>query len=363
MTSPLVSVCLPNLNTFPFLEERVDTILGQTYQNWELIVSDNYSEDGAWEFFQRLAKSDRRVSIAQASREGLYANWNNCLARSRGEYVYVATSDDTMALHCIERMVSGLETYKDCDLAHCPLLVIDKDGSKLGEPKWPDCTVFGHGLGEIAHRPHIRRAPYDGLIHLVGQHVVLSITQLLIRRSLFSRTGNFSSRWGSISDFNWEMKAGLVASMIHVPGTWASWRVHPAQATASVDMLKPERDRKVEEMIQDAIEACHHLLPRKVVEGLESHWLGFSRDMREYYAGLRQRRNFTDRRIYQLTQFVGGTKAARSQILGRAFGRPKWPDVAPREIRSWLETIGVCPVIGSRSTYHPDGSGDQAGMS
>ena len=69
MSTPLVSICLPNLNTISFLQERVDTIFQQTYKNWELIVSDNYSEDGAWEFFERLAQKDKRVSIEQAPRE------------------------------------------------------------------------------------------------------------------------------------------------------------------------------------------------------------------------------------------------------------------------------------------------------
>src|SRR5688572_8802242 len=141
MTGPLVSVCLPNLNTRPFLEERVDTILGQTHANWELIVSDNYSDDGAWEFFQQLATADQRVSIAQAPKEGLYPNWNNCLRRAQGEYVYIATSDDTMAPDCLEQMVRALEDNPDCDLAHCSLVVIDEQGNRVQEPKWPDCTV------------------------------------------------------------------------------------------------------------------------------------------------------------------------------------------------------------------------------
>jgi glycosyltransferase involved in cell wall biosynthesis len=345
MSAPLVSVCLPNLNTRPFLEERLDSILGQTYENWELVISDNYSDDGAWEFFRQLAERDRRVSIEQAPREGLYPNWNNCLRRSRGEYVYFATSDDTMAVDCLAKLVASLEAHRDCDLAHCPFVIIDEGGSEVHDGKWPARTTFAHGIEELAHRPHIRRAPYDGLIHLAGQHVVLSITQLLIRRSLFSRTGNFSSRWGSVSDFNWEMKAGLLANVIHVPDTWGSWRQHPAQATASVDVFSPERARKVEEMIRDAVETCRDSLPSKVVDGLESHWLAFSSEMRLYYAGLRERRRAADRRAFQLARFLGGTNAVRSQILGRALGRPRWPDTAPTEIRIWLQSLLGSPVI------------------
>ena len=345
MTVPLVSVCLPNLNTRPFLEERFETILRQTHANWELVVSDNFSDDGAWEFFEQMAAADQRVSIAQAPREGLYPNWNNCLRRARGEYVYIATSDDTMAPDCLEKMVRALEANPDCDWAHCSLVVIDEHGNRIEEPRWPECTVFAHGLGDMVTRPHIRRAPYDGLIHLSGQHVVLSITQLLIRRTLFARVGSFGSRWGSASDFNWEMKAGLVANMIHVPDTWASWRVHSAQATARLDIYHPDRDRRVEEMITDAVNTCEPLLAPVVAAGLRTRWLESTANMREYYAGLRQRRSVVDRRLFQLNQLIAGSSEARAQIVGRLSGQPKWDQTAPTELRTWLESIGMSPVV------------------
>jgi hypothetical protein len=62
-----------------------------------MVVSDNFSDDGEWEFFEEVALRDGRIPIAQASRRGLYQNWNSCVERARGKYGYIATSDDTMA--------------------------------------------------------------------------------------------------------------------------------------------------------------------------------------------------------------------------------------------------------------------------
>jgi glycosyltransferase involved in cell wall biosynthesis len=70
--SAAVSILLPNLNNRAYLDERVETILSQTLADWELVVVDNHSEDGAWEFFQKLAGKDDRVKISQAPREGMY---------------------------------------------------------------------------------------------------------------------------------------------------------------------------------------------------------------------------------------------------------------------------------------------------
>jgi glycosyltransferase involved in cell wall biosynthesis len=345
MNSPLVSICVPNLNMRPYLQERVDTILGQTYSHWEMVISDNYSNDGSWEFFEALSRKDSRISVAQAPREGLYANWNRCIERATGKYVYIATSDDTMAPDCIEKLVAALERNPDCDLAHCALRTIDSNGESVADPKWPECTVFAHGTSEVLNLRHVRRAPYDGLLHLTGHSVYQSITELLIRRSLFARIGLFVPRWGSIGDVNWNMKAGLVTNTVHIPDTWASYRVHTTQATASVDFHSDAYANRVDEMIDDAIVTCGGFLAAPVIDGLKSHWLELAREMRRYYSELRNRRKAFDRRMYQLAQFVWGRRAVRSEMIRRIGGRRKWPTIAPTELRLWLESLGIGPVI------------------
>jgi len=337
--APLVSICLPSLNTRPFLEERIASILGQTFGDWELVVTDSYSDDGSWELFQALARDEPRCRIDQAPR-GLYPSWNHCLRQARGRYVYVATSDDVMALDCIGKMVAALEAHPECDLAHCPLRITDGEGRDLASaahPPWPDCTVFAHGLGDLAHRPHVRRAPYDGLLHLTGEHVILSVNQLLVRRSLFERTGFFESTWGSVGDFNWEMRAGLLADTVHVPDTWTSWRIHGRQATAGVDVFSPERGRVIDLMIADAVAAAERHLPAPLFAALTADWVEPGRQLRGYYAGLRERRDPRERRAFQLAQVLRGGGRVRGEMLGRALGRPRWPDVAPERIRAWLD--------------------------
>jgi glycosyltransferase involved in cell wall biosynthesis len=224
---PRVSICVPNLNMRRFLPERLESIFGQTFQDWELFVYDSFSDDGAWEYLLGVARREKRMRLTQGPREGPYPAWNECLRQTTSEYVYIATSDDSMAPDCLEKLVAALDRNKHCDLAHCKLRVIDAEGRPKSPSNWPDATVFADGQADLIDRPHIRKAPYDGMIHLTGRHVYLSVAQLLIRRSLFSKIGAFPSEWGNISDFNWEMKAGLIANTVHVPDTWASWRIHP----------------------------------------------------------------------------------------------------------------------------------------
>ena len=105
---PLVSICMPTLNARRFLEPRMDSILAQTLTDWELIVCDSVSDDGTWEYMQRF-RDDPRVRLFQIPREGLYAGWNECLRRATGQYIYVATADDTCQPELLETMVGALE--------------------------------------------------------------------------------------------------------------------------------------------------------------------------------------------------------------------------------------------------------------
>ena len=337
MSQPLVSVCLPNRNTLPFLPERVETIFDQTCQNWELIVSDNFSEDGAWAFFERIAGKDGRVSIEQAPPKGMYANWNNCIRRARGKYIYIATSDDTMAPDCLEKLVASLEAHRECDLAHCGLRLIDESGRQLENWYWRG-SIFALSSGQFIEIPHLRMAPFDGLLHLSGWTVYTSITQLLIRRELFDKIGLFESRWGSVGDFNWDMRAGLVANTVHVPDTWGGWRVHRGQATAQVDQHSVEHVGRIQEMIDHAIHATKSLIAPAIFELLQNKWSANASALRHFLdAVTEQQDSNVFRRLFILRELLRGEFAASLHICARATKRPIWPEV----VRKWTRQIGI----------------------
>ena len=251
MNSPKVSILLPNLNNRPYLEERIRTIMEQTFTDWELIVVDNYSDDGAWEFFKACARNDKRIKISQAPREGMYANWNNCILLASGTYVYIATSDDTMTPDFLHTMVKALDENPDCDLAHCKLKIIDEKGDEHPTLIWDRffCTAY---FGDLIDKKHIRFAPHDGLLHCGVRTVYTSITQLLIRKSLLEKIGLFLTSYGSAADFEWEMSASLVTNTIHIPEYLATWRVHQDQGTDTDSLNSSKLLTMLLEMIDHA---------------------------------------------------------------------------------------------------------------
>jgi hypothetical protein len=332
---PLVSVCLPNRNTRPYLPERIDTIFEQTYQEWELIVSDNFSEDGAWEFFQSVAAQDERVCIAQAPL-GIWEGWNDCVSRTRGKYIYIATSDDTMAPDCLEKLVAALEQHPECDIAHCNLKVIDSSSREF-DHGWSTISLFALSSGPLIDVSHVRVAPFDALLLFSGRTVYWSVTQLLIRRELFEKTGLFESRWGPLGDAAWQMRACLVASTVHVAGTWAGWRIRPGQFSGTINYDSPEYERTTQEMIDHAIQSMRPLIPRKTFAQLQKKWSREARSLRRFIRGVEQSPSKQTRRLFLVRELLKGEFGASLHLRLRKASNPYWPEAA----RKWAFESGV----------------------
>lgn len=242
---PTVSICVPNLNTRPFLPERFASIFDQTFEDWELIVYDSYSNDGAWEYIQELAAREPRMRVSQGPREGTPLSWNPCIRQARGRYIYIATSDDTMMPEFLARMVSALEANPDCGIGQCELLIIDEEGVPFPEnQQWAHYTLGAYDRNLVTKR-NKRFAPHDGIVHPALFTIYTSITQLLIRRGVFEKVGYFDGQWGPMGDFEWEMRAGLVENCIYLPEKLATWRLHTSQATQDVHTV-PKRMKMIE---------------------------------------------------------------------------------------------------------------------
>lgn len=205
----------------------METILGQQFRDWELVISDNYSEDGAWEFFQKF-KADPRVVLFQSPRTGMYANWNNCFARARGRYLYVATSDDTARPELLERMLVPLEARHELRVAVCDFEAIDAKGLPIELSFDRPRRKF---LGDWLETASIRDGKTEFLLQACFGTTWITMTSVLFRKDLLEQVGPFRTDRGSRADEEWTMRASLASDIAFVPGKLATWRIHESQAT------------------------------------------------------------------------------------------------------------------------------------
>jgi len=220
---------MPVLNGREFLAPRMESILSQTLADWELIVCDSYSDDGTWEYLQQFA-GDPRVHLHQVPRDGLYAGWNECLRRVRGEYVYFATADDTMESELLARLSGALSDDRSCDLAFCGFREIDEAG-RTKEKRGRDDFVR---LSEAHTRDGVLSGVTAFLIQGgLGGPVWLTMTACLFRRSLLQKTGFFRTDLGTAGDLEWALAAAVHTDFRLVPECLATFRRHGSQATSA----------------------------------------------------------------------------------------------------------------------------------
>lgn len=134
--NPKVSVCMPNYNLGRFLPEAIESVLRQSFADFEFIIIDNCSTDDSVEIINRYAAIDRRISTTVNERNiGLVNNMNRCLERAKGEYIKFLFSDDVLvSTTTLERMVSVLDEHPNVALVASARYVIDEKSNI--QKKW-----------------------------------------------------------------------------------------------------------------------------------------------------------------------------------------------------------------------------------
>jgi len=138
---PRLSIGLAVYNGEKYLAESLDAVLGQTYEDFELIISDNASTDGTAEICRRYEKDDSRIRYVRQPRNiGAAPNHNFLFQQSRGELFKWAAADDLYARDLLQRCVDALDEYRDVVLAHCWTAAIDDTGNVTQALEYPLAT-------------------------------------------------------------------------------------------------------------------------------------------------------------------------------------------------------------------------------
>jgi glycosyltransferase involved in cell wall biosynthesis len=248
MSTPKVSILLPCFNAAPFLKERIDSILAQTFSDWEAIVLDSYSDDGSWEFFHSIASSDSRFRLYQIPREGVYAALNRGIELAGGEFLHVATCDDTMVPEFLAAMLELFVQCPEAGIAACDVQLINRDGleltrSDMAEYLPAESIADVLALDKVRSYPlkrelNYRPPPHDCLLHFSAKSVYFSLTQLLIRTAVARSIEPFDTAVGSIADLGWLVRLTNLAGTVHAPQKLAIWRFRGNQLSVQRDRLR-----------------------------------------------------------------------------------------------------------------------------
>ena len=186
MTDPLLSVTVTNYNYARFLDEAIQSILGQTFTDFELILIDNASDDDSVEIMRRYASSDPRVRVVEHEQNlGMFASLDESCTLSRGRYRVPVEADDwVIAPDAFAVQVDMLERHPSVVFVYSSLTMIG-----------PNDRVF-----------HVSR-PYQGDVVLPGVLALeeilafaLTHTGMMMRVDALRATRGYQSKYPHISD-------------------------------------------------------------------------------------------------------------------------------------------------------------------
>lgn len=181
--TPRVSIGVPVYNARRFLGATLDSLLGQDFQDLELVISDNASSDGSEELCRSYAARDPRVRYVRSPvNRGAVFNFNNALLLCSGEYFMWGSDHDVWDRSYVRRCAEVLDREPEVVLAFSRARMIDMDGASLGGMR---DELDTRGMG-----------PLQRYLHLMwNMHTCNAVHGLLRRRALVALGGS-GSLWG-----------------------------------------------------------------------------------------------------------------------------------------------------------------------
>ena len=139
--SDLITCVLPTYNGEKYIRESIDSVLAQTYENWELIIVNDASTDGTLEIVKEYVNRDKRIFIiSNETNQKLPKSLNIGFAKAKGEYYTWTSDDNAYKPQAFEKMLNVLKTNPNFDMVHCDMDYIDENG-KIAQELIVDCSL------------------------------------------------------------------------------------------------------------------------------------------------------------------------------------------------------------------------------
>jgi glycosyltransferase involved in cell wall biosynthesis len=230
---PTVSICVPTYNASRYIELTMATVLFQDYENREIIIVDDASQDDTWERLQKYSLVPGIRLFRNQKNLGIGGNWNRCLGLAEGEYVKYVHSDDVCYPECVSTLAAEAIRIPDAALLFSSRDFLLDEVSPSKENLRFLRFLLAVGNRQKAIRPGLNHGRDVLNILFPGcQNIVGEPTATLIRTRALSDLGGFDERFRQLIDIEAWIRLLLVHEAVFIPRALCQWRVHARQASS-----------------------------------------------------------------------------------------------------------------------------------
>jgi len=158
---PLVSIIMPVHNCEKFLKEAMDSILKQTYKNFELILINDGSTDNTQKIIDQY--TDHRIRTFKQENMGVSRSLNKAIGLAKGEYIRRHDADDKSYPNMLETQIKFLQDHPEIDLVSTQIAFMSPNGKVAPKHRQPKQNIFENKEFIIVNREHFN--PYTPIVH------------------------------------------------------------------------------------------------------------------------------------------------------------------------------------------------------
>jgi GT2 family glycosyltransferase len=229
VNQPLVSICIPTFNRPELLARAVHSCLGQTYRNFEIVITDNSDGDASRDFIARL--NEPRVRYHKNDENiGGYKNLLKVMSLARGTYLSLLMDDDLLKPRALELMVEAFEQHPTAGVVMAPMAMIDEEDRRI----FPYFYIFR----KMHYRYRFQVG--DGLVErrkvlktfLVDDYPCCVPSGVMYRAAALQKVGTLDPKCGFAVDLDLSMRIAVHYDFYYIDQVLSSWRFMPANETA-----------------------------------------------------------------------------------------------------------------------------------
>ena len=242
----LVSVILPVYNGTDYVRESIDSILGQTYPDWELIAVDDGSTDATPQILDEYALRDPRVHVIHQPNQRLPRALNSGFRAAEGEFLTWTSADNRLKPDYLARMVDCLRRHPEWDMAYANMDIMGEDGQPLVKSGWYSGYQTPPGSEHIA-------LPADpSELNIVANNYIGAA--FMYSNRVHYLLGDYSPLRFGAEDYDYWMRVNALFTLHHVdfPDQVYEYRFHSTSLTAHDKELGISRRREALMVFEDA---------------------------------------------------------------------------------------------------------------
>ena len=227
---PTVSVIVPNYNHERFLRQRIDTVLAQTFQDFELMLLDDCSTDESRSILREYSSDPRvRLEFNEVNSGSTFKQWNKGVRLAQGKYVWIAESDDYSDPRFLERLVALLDANPKVTIAYCRSWRVTESQSLDG---FADPLLDGPDLVRWS-ADFCSDGTEECRRYFVLANLVRNASSAVFRKAVYERVGGADENLRLSGDWKLWAAISLCGSMAYTSEPLNYYRLHQGSVWGS----------------------------------------------------------------------------------------------------------------------------------